>query len=310
MLPDAMAEHWPKLVPAVEASRSDRFDELKERMRSRVVRGYDRRTRANFSLEWENYEVGDRTWGMDLQTRVRDYFIDVIRIPVTDLDGSVMLDAGCGNGSQSVAYTEFGLEVVALDLSSGLEHGYAFRHRYEKARPDRVHFLQGDLLSPPLGSGRFDLIHSMGVLHHTPSTEESFRTLCPLLRPGGTLCVWLYSYEPWVTPLVNSIRAVTTRIPAGAFARLAHTLAVAFQLFTMCVNALGVRSYARLSRREAALALMDIFGAPYAHYHSFAEVAGWYGDEGFDEVWECAKSRRGFGACGRLSTSTGNRPRH
>ena len=29
-----------------------------------------------------------------------------------------MLDAGCGNGSQSVAYTALGLEVIAVDLSS------------------------------------------------------------------------------------------------------------------------------------------------------------------------------------------------
>jgi hypothetical protein len=46
---------------------------------------------------------------------------------------------------------------------------------------------------------------------------------------------------------------------------------------------------------------MDIFGAPYAHDHSFDEVAGWYKAERFSEVWPCNESRRGFGVCGRLS---------
>jgi hypothetical protein len=58
------------------------------------------------------------------------------------------------------------------------------------------------------------------------------------------------------------------------------------------------------SRREAALALMDIFGAPYAHYHSFDEVARWYGSEGFDEIWGCNDGRRGFGVCGRRTGGT------
>jgi len=236
---------------------------------------------------------------MELDQRVRGFFLNPIRIPAEELDGMVMLDAGCGNGSQSVAYTEFGLEVIAIDLSSGLDRGHAFRHRRPGARPDRVHFVQADLQSPPLGPDSVDLIHSAGVLHHTPNTERTFRRLAPLVRPGGTFYVWLYAYEPIVTPIVNSLRAVTTRMPPAVFAQVARGLAGAFQLFMRAVDATGVRSYPRLSRREAALALMDIFGAPYAHYHSFPEVARWYAEEGFDEVWDCTPSRRGFGACGR-----------
>jgi hypothetical protein len=123
-------------------------------------------------------------------------------------------------------------------------------------------------------------------------------------RSDGTFYVWLYSYEPIVTPLVNSIRTVTTRLAPRHFDRVANAMAPSFQLFCRAVNAAGVRSYPRLSRREAALALHDIFGAPFAHYHSFPEVQRWYRDEGFDKVWECNISRRGFGACGRRSSST------
>jgi hypothetical protein len=44
---------------------------------------------------------------------------------------------------------------------------------------------------------------------------------------------------------------------------------------------------------------MDIFGAPYAYYHSYDEVRGWYQDAGFGEIWYCNEGRRGFGVCGR-----------
>jgi hypothetical protein len=63
-----------------------------------------------------------------------------------------------------------------------------------------------------------------------------------------------------------------------------------------------------MTRREAALALMDIFGAPYAHYHSFAEVSDWFRTEGLDEVWTCNETRRGFGVCGRRSSEVESDP--
>jgi SAM-dependent methyltransferase len=156
-------------------------------------------------------------------------------------------------------------------------------------------------MRPPLAKECFDLIHSAGVLHHTPDTHGTFKTLRKLLRPGGTFYVWLYKYEARVTPVVNAFRRVTTRMSASAFARLSRVMSVPFIVFCASVNKLGVRSYPRMSRRESALALMDIFGAPYAHYHDFEEVEGWYRAEGFEEIWGCNDGRRGFGVCGRLS---------
>ena len=305
MLPDSLASHWTVLAGHIGKDASPTVQALAARVGAERDghMAYDRRTSQNFSLEWQHHELGDKTWGMELDDRVKWFFLESIRIPVNQLENKTVLDAGCGNGSQSVAYTRFGLEVVALDLSDGLESGQRFRHLLPGARPDRVHFVQGDLQSPPLAARQFDVIHSAGVLHHTPDTEASFRRLTPLLRTGGTLYVWLYKHEAVVTPVVNGIRAVTTRLPATVFARVATCLAVAFQLFCRGTNALGLRSYPPLSRREAALALMDIFGAPYAHAHSFDEVAEWYRDEGFGDVWDCNESRRGFGACGRLPAS-------
>ena len=137
MLPDALQEHWPRLEGLASSStaKAVRSRQGNVPIGKGSAREYDRRTRANFSLEWEHHELGDRTWGMDLDDRVQWFFLDSIHIPKEELQGKVMLDAGCGNGSQSVAYSEFGMEVVALDLSTGLERGHAFRHQRDGARP-------------------------------------------------------------------------------------------------------------------------------------------------------------------------------
>ena len=297
MLPDSLDEHWADLERDLPVSASAPVEAMM-RQKARGAR-YDKPTRQNFSFEWDQYQVGDKTWGMDLDHRVENFFLEPIRIPRSQLDGMVMLDAGCGNGSQSVAYTEYGVEVIAIDLSSGLEHGQAYRHVHPGGKPERVHFIQGDLQTPPIAHASVDLIHSVGALHHTPDTERTFHTLCPILRADAIFYVWLYSYERGVTPVVNGLRKITTHIPPNEFARVAQLMAVPFQGFCRLVNALGVRGYPPMERREAALALMDIFGAPYAHYHSFSEVAEWFREEGLNEVWTCNTSRRGFGACGR-----------
>jgi ubiquinone/menaquinone biosynthesis C-methylase UbiE/uncharacterized protein YbaR (Trm112 family) len=299
MLPDSLQEHWTTVEPLLSALPPDRADSVRRGV-SPAAAEYDRRTKENFSLEWDFHEVGDATWGIELDARVTKYLVNPIGVPRAELAGKVLLDAGCGNGSQSVAYTELGLEVIALDLSSGLEHGLKFIDRRPNADPRRIHFVQGDLQHPPLADACVDIIHSAGVLHHTPDTQGTFRRLCRVLKPGGTFYIWLYKREEGVTTVVDSLRKVTTRMRPATFARIAGVMAPAFQLFRYGVNALKWRSYPPTTRREAALALMDIFGAPHAHAHSFPEVTAWYEEEGFAEVWPCNDDRRGFGACGRL----------
>ena len=302
MLPSSLKDYWPEIKAKISPSSASKVvrDLLENASLNQQTKDYDTRTKANFSNEWDHHDIGGRTWTMELDDRVQWYFLDSIRIAKEDLKGKVMLDAGCGNGSQSVAYTEFGLEVIAVDLSTGLEKGYAFRQVHQRARPENVHFIQGDLQNPPLAPDSFDIIHSAGVLHHTPNTEKTFRALRPLLKSGGTFYVWLYKYENVVTPIVNTMRAVTTRIPAPVFARLADAMSFPFIGFCWTVNKLGLRKYETPDRREAALAVHDIFGAPYAHYHSYEEVSGWYNSVGIAEIWPCNDDRRGFGVCGRM----------
>jgi uncharacterized protein YbaR (Trm112 family)/SAM-dependent methyltransferase len=301
MLPDALAEHWETLKPLLPHPLPPALHPVMENVRVFTGRvNYDQQTRENFSHEWDNHDLGGSTWGMKLSDRVEWFFLNPLRIPVEELKGKVMLDAGCGNGSQSVAYTALGLEVIAVDLSSGLEHGQAFRHKHAGANPARVHFVQANLQQPPLKPATLDIIHSAGVLHHTPDTLQTFRALRPLLKPRGTFYVWLYKYEKLVTPVVDTMRVVTTRIPPRQFAKIADLMAAPFIGFCVAINKLGLRSYPLMSRREAALALMDIFGAPYAYYHTYEEVNGWYEAAGFTEVWPCNDDRRGFGVCGRL----------
>ena len=104
-----------------------------------------------------------------------------------------VLVAGCGTGQHSIGTSQRiqGAQVLAIDLSvSSL--GYAMRKTRELGLTS-VEYAQADLLK--LGSlGRsFDVIESVGVLHHLADPWAGWQVLLSLLRPGGFMEIGLYS---------------------------------------------------------------------------------------------------------------------
>ena len=104
-----------------------------------------------------------------------------------------ILIAGCGTGQHSTnrARTLPNARILAVDLSLG-SLAYAKRKTHEMGLSN-IEYAQGDLLK--LGElGRdFDVIESIGVLHHLADPWEGWRTLLSLLRPGGLMCLGFYS---------------------------------------------------------------------------------------------------------------------
>ncbi|MBI2287065.1 MAG: tetratricopeptide repeat protein [Nitrosomonadales bacterium] len=108
--------------------------------------------------------------------------------------GSIdVLVAGCGTGQHSIGTAQHiqGAQVLAIDLSlSSLS--YAKRKTQELGLTS-VEYAQADLLK--LGSlGRsFDVIESVGVLHHLADPWAGWQVLLSLLRPGGFMELGFYS---------------------------------------------------------------------------------------------------------------------
>jgi 2-polyprenyl-3-methyl-5-hydroxy-6-metoxy-1,4-benzoquinol methylase len=104
-----------------------------------------------------------------------------------------ILIAGCGTGQESIETAQQFPEaqVLAVDLSlSSLS--YAKRKTNERGLKN-VEYAQADITQ--LGSlGRmFDIIVSVGVLHHLADPMAGLRELVALLRPGGLMLLGLYS---------------------------------------------------------------------------------------------------------------------
>jgi SAM-dependent methyltransferase len=206
--------------------------------------------------------------------------------------GKRVLDAGCGIGRHAYFAARYGAdEVVALDLSDAVEAASTNLREFPNVR-----VIQGDLLRPPFrtaadGDG-FDLIYSIGVLHHLPDPASGFRSLIRYLRPGGTIAIWVYGYENngLVRNVVEPFRRISTRVPPPLLRGLAWPLGVAFHSAAKVVyrplsgtrvgRALPLSEYmssvASFSFRQNYGIVFDQLAAPTAAYLKEAEVRDWF----------------------------------
>jgi len=104
-----------------------------------------------------------------------------------------VLVAGCGTGKHAidVATRYAAAEVLAVDVS---RHSLAYARRKAcEAGLTNLDFAQADILELAALDRRFDLIESVGVLHHLGDPQRGWRQLVDLLAPAGLMKVGLYS---------------------------------------------------------------------------------------------------------------------
>lgn len=104
-----------------------------------------------------------------------------------------VLVAGCGTGQHaSVAARAWPrADIVAVDISR-TSLAYAIDQTPAETR-DRIHFELADLLEIEQLGRRFQVIETMGVLHHLANPEAGLQALTRVLEPGGIIGIGLYS---------------------------------------------------------------------------------------------------------------------
>jgi SAM-dependent methyltransferase len=96
------------------------------------------------------------------------------------------LDVGCGTGTLAARLAAAGYEAVGVDPSAGMLEVL-------KRRRNGVRAVQGSGVALPFEEDSFDLVLSVGVLHHVASPRDVRRTLSEMVRvakPSGRVLVW------------------------------------------------------------------------------------------------------------------------
>ena len=262
-----------------------------------------RRTVARFGWQWKEF-----------RERLQEYrasFLDWVQpLAEPDFEGAVVLDAGCGMGRFTELAAAMGAKaVVGVDLSQSVEVVQGMARQREN-----LHVVQADLLRLPFRKS-FDLVYTLGVLHHLPSGADGFLSLLGCVRPGGRIHVWVYGYEgnEWLLRWVDPVRrAVTSRLPLPVLRVLAWLTAaplhVALVLAYRRADRLPFRlPYApyltwlsRFPFRHTQQVVFDHLGAPIAHYYTRAELAGWFERAHLADVLITSRNANSWRATARL----------
>jgi SAM-dependent methyltransferase len=202
--------------------------------------------------------------------------------------GAKILEAGCGCGRYLPLLLECGAqEVWGMDVSPHACHAAA-------AQDARAAVVQSSVEHAPFEAASFDIVYSIGVLHHTQNPAASFARIAELVRPGGYLAVWVYSHgAPYVDPRYAVVReffhAVTRACPPDKLYEAVERYACAMRdayagEWNILAQVVGTST-----SKDAEECISDTFDwhcPQHRSVHSYDEVESWFQTNGFDVTWK------------------------
>lgn len=138
----------------------------------------------------------------------------------------VVLDGGCGSGKFSAAIARLGAaKVIGMDIG---EKGLEFARSQAKKVPygDRLDFRHGSLLEIPLDDNSVDIVWSNGVIHHTLGYEQCVEEFARVIRPGGTLYLYVNGRCGLFELILDTVRVANEGIPRSLFQHYLHLLGI------------------------------------------------------------------------------------
>jgi ubiquinone/menaquinone biosynthesis C-methylase UbiE len=244
---------------------------------------------------------------VELEKEDREVFLGDSQLSKEDFKDKVILDAGCGMGRYTKVVGIMGREVVGVDISQSVVKAYLVTHDNPS-----IHILQGNILHLPFREKQFDIIYSLGVLHHTPNAKQSFLNLVRYLKHGGFISVWVYgtagTFSDFKTnPLrkerqhyvkndivkrmhwrmvyvrevfFNTIRLVTTRMYVPLLYLLCYPLAVLGRVPLLKYVTASVHQSWRVRVQEN----FDWLSPQYQSHHTKEEIRDWFREAQVEEL--------------------------
>jgi ubiquinone/menaquinone biosynthesis C-methylase UbiE len=118
-----------------------------------------------------------------------DAVVDLVHSDTRYPEGSLVLEAGCGVGAQTVtlARNSPGARIVSMDIAAASLA--AAKAKVEAAGLRNVRFQQADVYAPPFARASFDHVFVCFLLEHLSRPLEALARLKEALKPGGTITV-------------------------------------------------------------------------------------------------------------------------
>ena len=169
----------------------------------------DEKTVQSFGEEWSKF---DDFSAQELNVTGAEYF-DVL--PVDFPLNAIVLDVGCGTGRWSKYLAEKVEFIEAIDPSDAVLSAYKLLKNNKNVR-----ITKASVETIPFKDETFDLVFSLGVLHHIPNTFDAMKKCVEKVKPGGYFLVYLYYsldnrgvFYKFLFQCSNLVRLVISKLP-------------------------------------------------------------------------------------------------
>src|SRR3954470_5069274 len=174
-----------------------------------VIRG----ERFEFGVNWQRFlDVLDDARIAEAERSLREM------LGVTTLEGRRFLDIGSGSGLFSLAARRLGAERVhSFDFDpSSVACTRELRRRYFDGDP-RWTIEEGSALDEEFlsGLGRWDVVYSWGVLHHTGAMWRALELTQARVDEGGRLFISIYNDQGERSVVWRGVKRIYNSLPAG-----------------------------------------------------------------------------------------------
>lgn len=159
------------------------FNTFKEKMNRK-----DNFITFSFGKNWKNYI---KTLTKEKILIAKKSLVDFLG----DVKNKTFLDIGCGSGLFSYSMYLLGAKkITSFDIDSFSIQCTKFLHNKVK-NPEKWKICMGSILDKKFISqiGKFDIVYSWGVLHHTGNMWDAIRNATSLVNDDGILFIAIYN---------------------------------------------------------------------------------------------------------------------
>jgi 2-polyprenyl-3-methyl-5-hydroxy-6-metoxy-1,4-benzoquinol methylase len=170
-------------------------------------------------LNYQKYFSFGQNWSKYLSLVDEDRILEAEKslkhfLGIDDLSGKTFLDIGSGSGLFSLAAKRLGANVTSFDYDP--KSVACTQHLKSLYFKDDITWRieEGSVLDLQYLEtlGKFDIVYSWGVLHHTGSMWNALENIIPNVGENGKLFIALYNHQPFATTYWTFIKRSYNRV--------------------------------------------------------------------------------------------------
>ncbi len=160
--------------------------------------------RFKFGKNWKQYIKTIN------ESKIEAAFISLSKsIGLTDLTNKSFIDIGCGSGLMSLVAQKMGASVFSFDYDKdSVEASKFIRDKFASSsnwQIERGSVLDCDYLN---SLGKYDIVYSWGVLHHTGNMWQAFKNILSLTKQNGIIFIAIYNDQGFTSKFWKGVKYI------------------------------------------------------------------------------------------------------